>query len=172
MQTGCSTALFFYDMKDITELTREAIAGLGVELVDVERAPLGLLRITIDRDDGGVTIEDCERVSKQLSRVLEVEAVDYKRLEVGSPGVDRPLRTPRDFERFVGQRIEIRLREPIDNRKVFQGILGLVDASEAGQLFFIDYQENKGETKRITFEVADLERAKLDPLLNFKGKKQ
>src|SRR3546814_8204293 len=65
-------------MADIFALTREALAGLDLELVDVERAPLGLLRITIDRPEG-VRIEDCELVSRQLSRVFDVENIDYKR---------------------------------------------------------------------------------------------
>ena len=73
--------------------------------------------MTIDRI-GGVRIEDCEQVSRQLSRVYEVENVDYKRLEVGSPGVDRPLRTEAEFRRFAGERIEIKLREAMDGRKV------------------------------------------------------
>src|SRR5690554_7852555 len=108
-------------MADIFALTQEALAGMEVELIDVERAPLGLLRVTIDRP-GGVRIEDCEQVSKQLSRVFEVEDIDYKRLEVGSPGVDRPLKSVADFLRFAGQRVEIKLRQPVDNRKVFSGI--------------------------------------------------
>ena len=77
--------------------------------------------MTIDRI-GGVRI-GCEQVSRQLSRVYEVENVDYKRLEVGSPGVDRPLRTEAEFRRFAGERIEIKLREAMDGRKVFSGTL-------------------------------------------------
>ena len=74
-------------MTDLYTLTEQAITGLGVELVDVERAALGLLRVTIDKE-GGINIEDCEAVSRLLSRVYEVENIDYKRLEVGYPGVD------------------------------------------------------------------------------------
>src|SRR5690606_22100228 len=109
-------------MADIFALTHETLAGTDIELVDVERAPLGLLRVTIDRP-GGVRIEDCEQVSKQLSRVFEVENIDYKRLEVGSPGVDRPLKKALDFVRFANERVEIKLREPINNRKVYVGVL-------------------------------------------------
>ena len=72
---------------------------MDVEFVDIERAALGLLRVTIDRPEG-VRIEDCEQVSKHLSRVFEVENIDYRRLEVGSPGVDRPLKTEADFKRL------------------------------------------------------------------------
>src|SRR5690606_31802152 len=114
---------FFLDfMADIFVLTQEALAGMDIELVDVERAPLGLLRVTIDRPEG-VRIEDCEQVSKQLSRVFEVENIDFKRLEVGSPGIDRPLKRLADFIRFANERIEIKLREAVDNRKTYSGTL-------------------------------------------------
>src|SRR5690625_7396170 len=113
-------------MADLFELTHEAIAGLGVELVDVERAPRGLLRVTIDRPEG-VSIDDCERVSRHLSRVFEVEDIDYNRLEVGSPGVDRPLKTRADFFRFAGERGEGRLRVASDSRKGSTGGLGASD---------------------------------------------
>src|SRR3546814_19613149 len=91
-------------MADIFALTREALAGLDLELVDVERAPLGLLRITIDRPEG-VRIEDCALVSRQLSRVFDVANIDYKRLEVGSPGGDRPVKR-RSEGREVGKEVE------------------------------------------------------------------
>jgi len=165
---------FFEGMKDLVELTREALAGMDLELVDVERAPMGLLRITIDHQSG-VNIEHCEQVSKQLSRVFEVEGIDYRRLEVGSPGVDRPLRTERDFERFVGERIEVKLREAIDNQKVFKGTLLAATSSaseKVGKQFEVEYELKKGELCRVTFVVTDVDKAKLDPLLDFKGRKR
>lgn len=161
-------------MKDLTELTREAVSGLGLDLVDVERAPMGLLRITIDHasnGNGGVTIEDCEKVSRQLSRVYEVEGIDYRRLEVGSPGVDRPLRSERDFLRFVGERIEVKLREAVENRRVFQGVLALAP-NDSGRQFLVEFQEGKGEAKQVLFDISDVDRAKLDPLLDFKGRRR
>lgn len=109
-------------MTDIFALTQESLLGTDIELVDVERAPKGLLRVVIDHP-GGITIDHCEEVSKQLSRVFEVENVDYDRLEVTSPGVDRPLKRVADFVRFSGARIELRLFEPVDNQKVFRGLL-------------------------------------------------
>ncbi|WP_442592719.1 ribosome maturation factor RimP [Parapusillimonas sp. JC17] len=163
-------------MADIFALTQEALAGMDIELVDVERAPLGLLRVTIDRPDG-VRIEDCEQVSKQLSRVFEVENIDYKRLEVGSPGVDRPLRRVADFIRFAGERVEIKLREAVDNRKVFVGTLRVpadADAAAASSPEFgleID-ADKKDETRILSFTFDDVDRAKLDPILDFKGKKR
>jgi len=162
-------------MTDLFVLTNEAIAGLGIELVDVERAPRGLLRVTIDRPEG-VSIEDCERVSRQLSRVYDVEDIDYRRLEVGSPGVDRPLKTQGDFLRFAGERAEVRLRAPIDSRKVFTGVLHAPDGDStdgAGPAVFgLEYQDDRGEVHMLNFTFDDVDRAKLDPILDFKGKKR
>ncbi|OZI36505.1 ribosome maturation factor RimP [Bordetella genomosp. 1] len=165
-------------MADLFTLTEEALAGMDIELVDVERAALGLLRVTIDRE-GGVRIEDCEQVSRQLSRVFEVENIDYKRLEVGSPGIDRPLRNEAEFRRFVGERVEIKLREAIESRKVFTGILRLAEpaSSEEGAaqdktVFGLEFEAKKDDIQVLSFTLADIERAKLDPVLDFKGKKR
>jgi len=186
---------------DVVTVTEQALAGLGVELVDVERAPMGLLRVTIDRPEG-VRIEDCEAVSKQLSRVFEVEDVDYRRLEVTSPGTDRPLRTLADFQRFAGQRVEIRLRQAQDGQKVFVGCLQMGEpaqtqaenpqaASEpdAPPVFELELDDEvktarggvrrgagqaraaqAGTVRVLRFAHEDVERAKLSPLLDFKGK--
>lgn len=170
-------------MADLFVLTKEALAGLDVELVDVERAALGLLRVTIDHPEG-VTIDHCHQVSNQLSRVFEVENVDYKRLEVGSPGVDRPLRSEGDFLRFMGERAEIRLRRAdAENRKVFTGTLIPVDQAvpdaqacpgEVGTttMFGLEFEAKKNERQVVRFRLEDLDRAKLDPVLDFKGKKR
>lgn len=144
---------------------------MDIELVDVERAPLGLLRVTIDRPEG-VRIEDCEQVSKQLSRVFEVENIDYKRLEVGSPGVDRPLKRPADFVRYANQRVEIRLREAVDNRKVYVGLLRLNEDASGAQAFGLELESASGEGQMLSFSFDDVDRAKLDPILDFKGKKR
>lgn len=160
-------------MADLYTLTQQALAGTDLELVDIERAPLGLLRVTIDRPEG-VRIEDCELVSRQLSRVFEVENIDYKRLEVGSPGVDRPLRKPADFIRFAGERIEVKLRQPLNGRKVFSGVLTCLNAatdSEAPR-HGLETHSDSGEPLLLQFAFDDVERAKLDPILDFKGKKR
>jgi len=176
---------FFYEcMADLFVLTNEALAGMDVELIDVERAALGLIRVTIDRPEG-VTVSDCHRVSNQLTRVFEVENLDYKRLEVGSPGIDRPLRTEADFQRFLGERAEIKLRMPnADGRKVFTGTLVSAPAptsddaaapDEAGTkavVFGLEFEAKKNDMQVVTFSVQDLDRAKLDPVLDFKGKKR
>ena len=161
-------------MTDLHTLTQQALASLGLELVDIERAALGLLRVTIDRPEG-VRIEDCEQASRQLSRVYGVENIDYRRLEVGSPGVDRPLKTLADFHRFVGERVEVRLREAVDGRKMFSGVLTVLpqaDSDAAGDRFMIEFEVNKSEARQVTFAFSDVERAKLDPVLDFKGKKR
>ena len=108
---------------DLQGLLDNTLAGLGYELVDLERSPKGgLLRVFIDRPDG-ITVEDCARVSNHLSRVLTVENVGYERLEVSSPGLDRPLRKARDFARFAGHKARLKLRVPLDGQRNFVGIL-------------------------------------------------
>ena len=108
------------------------VTGMGYELVDVERSAGGLLRAYIDRVPGHayetgpgevVTVDDCELVTRQLQYALEVEAVDYARLEVSSPGLDRPLKSAADYQRFAGNEVEVTLREAFQNRKKWRGTL-------------------------------------------------
>ena len=96
----------------------QTVTGLGYDLVDIERTGGGLLRVTIDMPyvaeaEQFVNAEDCEKVTRQLQFVLEVEGAAYSRLEVSSPGIDRPLRSEKDFERFAGELIDITLKAPI-----------------------------------------------------------
>ena len=99
----------------IVELIEQVVTGLGYELVDFELSPRArLLRVFIDIERG-ITVDDCATVSNQLQRVFEVENVDYDRLEVSSPGLDRPLKKLADFERFAGHEIQLRLSLPVDN---------------------------------------------------------
>jgi ribosome maturation factor RimP len=112
---------------DIQALIEPTLTGMGYELVALERVGRGLLRLYIDKP-GGVVIDDCVRVSNQLTRLFMVENVDYERLEVSSPGLDRPLVKEADFVRFAGERANLRLHAPIDGRKRFTGVLrGLTD---------------------------------------------
>jgi ribosome maturation factor RimP len=97
---------------DLYGTIERTVEGLGYELVDVERLAAGLLRVTLDAP-AGVKLEDCEKVSRQLSHLFAVEDVDYDRLEVSSPGLDRPLKRARDFERFVGAEVQVQLAEAI-----------------------------------------------------------
>lgn len=85
------------------------VEGLGYEFVDAEHLAGGLLRVTLDRA-AGVGLADCERVSRQLSHLFAVEGVDYQRLEVSSPGLDRPLKRARDFARFVGFEVQVQVQ--------------------------------------------------------------
>ena len=116
---------------DLHELIDKTVSGLGYELVDVEQSPRGrVLRLFIDKQDkaGGVDVDDCALVSNQLSRVLAVENVDYDRLEVSSPGLDRVLKKPADYARFAGSEINLKLRLPIGGRRNFNGVLqGIAD---------------------------------------------
>ena len=106
----------------LQSVIERTVEGLGYELVDVEFAQQGLLRVYIDRP-AGITIDDCEAVSRQLSHVLAVEDFDYSRLEVSSPGLDRPLKKASDFERFAGCEVAVRLRAPLEGRRNFEGVL-------------------------------------------------
>jgi ribosome maturation factor RimP len=95
------------------EVVVQTVTGLGYDLVELERSAGGLLRITIDHpwtvgtEPVFVTVEDCEKVTRQLQFVLEAEEVEYRRLEVSSPGIDRPLRHQADFERFAGEVVDL-----------------------------------------------------------------
>jgi len=109
----------------LIELIENAVSGLGYELVDLETSPRGrLLRVFIDRlpNRGTVTIDDCTAVSNQLTRLLTVENVDYDRLEVSSPGLDRVLKKPADWLRFAGQDAQFKLRVAIGNQRNFVGV--------------------------------------------------
>lgn len=108
---------------DLYELLESTLAGLGYELIDVERSPRGrLLRVFIDKPDG-VGVDDCVAVSNHLGRLLAVENIDYERLEVSSPGLDRPLKKVSDFIRFAGESVKLRLRVALQGQRNFVGIL-------------------------------------------------
>ncbi len=112
-------------------IIEDTLAGMGYELVDLERALDGLLRVYIDAPPG-ISLDDCEKVSRQLSRVLEVEGIDYARLEVSSPGLDRPLKKAADFERFAGAEVSLRLRRALEGRRNFEGVLTLENDGRYG----------------------------------------
>lgn len=148
---------------------------MGYDLVDIERAGGGLLRVTIDRLPGRtyptgesefVLVDDCEAVTRQLQYVLEVEHCEYARLEVSSPGLDRPLRRPSDFERFAGSQAEITFRHPFHGRRKFTGELR---SREGGwRLVF-----GKAEVEQVLdFTLDELREARLVPVLDFKGRRR
>jgi len=131
------------------------LAGLGYELVDAQASNHGrLLSIFIDRPQG-ITVDDCAEVSRHLARVFAVEGVDYDRLEVSSPGLDRPLRKAADFARFAGQRADVKMLQPrSDGRKRFVGVLQGVE----GALLSMEV-----DGARVALELEGVERAKLVP---------
>ena len=144
-------------MAALEAVVEPVVAGMGYELVELQAANGGrMLRLFIDKP-GGIDVEDCAAVSRQLSRVFEVEGIDYERLEVSSPGLDRPLRKAGDFARFAGQKAEVRMRTPdATGRRKFVGVLrGAAD----GQVKV----EFDGQTVALALD--DVERAKLIPAL-------
>ena len=143
-------------MRDaLLRLIEPPVEALGLELVDVEFVKGGgggVLRVFIDRavaDEPGITVDDCARVSHALSEVLEVEdpIKGHYTLEVSSPGFDRILRTRAHFERFVGARVAVELRLPMDGRRRFVGELAAVEAAEIAVV--VDGQEYRLPLERI-----------------------
>lgn len=138
---------------DVRSLLDNTLPGLGYELVDFELAPGGSFRVFIDKP-GGIAVEDCVQVSNHLTRLFTVENVDYERLEVSSPGLDRPLKKEADFVRFTGQLAKIRTRLPIEQQKRFLGRLAGV---EDGAVKL----EVEGRTVVIPF--SNIDKARLEP---------
>ena len=154
-----------------------SLKGLGYELVDAERSAGGLLRVTIDQlpaagvprageDDRAITVDDCERATRQLQRVLEVEGVDYQRLEVSSPGLDRPLKRAADYARFAGRSIEQTLKAAFEGRKRWQGVL---QANGEGWQLVLPGQDGSPE-KALAFGLDEVREARLVPVVDFKGR--
>ncbi len=187
----------------LTEIVEQTVAGLGYDLVATDRSAGGLLRITIDlpwsQVQGGsdseqlVTIEDCEKVTRQLQFALEVDGIEYKRLEVSSPGIDRPLRHEQDFERFVGRVIDITLKAAMGaaaqgltsaSRKKFRGRLErgkVVGNVGSWQIVWADEPVVKPgqrvSKKRLAaplqvlgFTQEEIREARLAPIVSFKGR--
>ena len=188
----------------LQDIVTQIVDGLGYDLVEIDRSAGGLLRVTIDlpwvqaavgevQGEKFVTVEDCEKVTRQLQFALEVDGIEYRRLEVSSPGIDRPLRHQTDFERFVGHMVDVTLKAPIGaaasaqvsaSRKKFRGTLERVmDAQgQAGwQIVWSDAPEVKPgqrvSKKRVPpplqalgFRLDELREARLAPIVSFKGR--
>jgi ribosome maturation factor RimP len=136
-------------------IVESTLAGMGFELVDAQVSGGGrLLRIFIDRP-GGITVDHCAEVSRHLARLFAVEGIDYERLEVSSPGLDRPLRKAADFARFAGSKVDVRMRTPDESgRRRFTGLLrGAQGAVATVQV----------EGRDVALNVDDIERARLVP---------
>ena len=149
----------------LVDLIETTVVGLGYELVELETSPRArLLRVFIDRPEsarsekGGISVEDCAIVSSQLSRVFMVENVDYDRLEVSSPGLDRPLVKPADYRRFAGQDVQLKLRVPLGSQRNFSGVLeGL---REDGGVETVCLKVNEIQHR---FALENIDRARLVP---------
>ena len=122
--------LFVVSKTELDQILAKTLPALGCEFVETELSGRGqLVRVYIDRPEG-VTVEDCARVSNHLTRLFAVEGVEYDRLEVSSPGLDRPLRRASEFQRFAGERIRVRVRIPVAGRRNFAGTLRGADERE------------------------------------------
>jgi len=185
----------------LQETIEQTVTGLGYELVEIERTGGGLLRVTIDMPylsnaQRFINAEDCEKVTRQLQFVLEVEGAEYSRLEVSSPGIDRPLRNEKDFERFAGELIDITLKAAIGgaatagssvsaSRKKFRGTLERTcgaSGKPAWQIVWSDEPSakpgQKVSKKRIPaplqalgFTLDEILQARLAPVVDFKGRR-
>ena len=141
---------------DLNQLIASALPNFGCTLVDCERVSgANLLRILIDKD-GGVTVDDCALVSNHLIRLFEVEGVSYDRLEVSSPGFDRPLITQEDYERFKGELVSLQTNLPIDGRKNFKGILRGLNSKQEVVISIENDQQ-------ISIDIREIRRTKLVP---------
>ena len=186
----------------LQETIEQTVTGLGYELVEIERTGGGLLRVTMDMPyvpglEQFINAEDCEKVTRQLQFVLEVEGAEYSRLEVSSPGIDRPLKSEKDFERFAGQLVDITLKAPIGgvasagstvsaSRKKFRGTLERAE-SKAGdvagwQIVWSDEPPVKPGQKvsknripaplqALGFTLDEIVQARLAPVVDFKGRR-
>ena len=191
----------------LQEIVEQTVSGLGYDLVEIERSAGGLLRITIDLPwtkpvepvtegaaalDQFINVEDCEKVNRQLLFALEVDGIEYKRLEVSSPGIDRPLRHANDFERCVGHVIDLTLKAPMGaaangqvhaSRKKFRGTLERVsheDGAVSWQIVWSDAPPAKPgqriSKKRVPppmqvlgFTLDEIRESRLAPIVSFKG---
>jgi ribosome maturation factor RimP len=143
----------------LSELLERTLPALGYELVDVDWSPRSrLLRIFIDKPEG-VDVEDCARVSNHLTRLFAVENIDFERLEVSSPGLDRPLTKLADYTRFEGEEAELRLRAPVQGRRKVKGRLRGVE----GDAVRVETSEGME-----TVAFADIGRARLVPRIDWR----
>jgi len=152
------------------------LENLGYTLVDIERETGGLLRVTIENPDYErlITVMDCEKVSHQLSYTLPVENIPYERLEISSPGLDRPVKTAADFVRFAGMEVDLKLRVAVGARKNFRGVLqgllsGEVNSSDAK--FGLVFEGADGKPSQLEFSLAEVDKTRLVPVIDFKGRK-
>ncbi len=181
---------------NVQELALQTAQSLGFDLIDTERSAGGLLRVIIDwpwqagQPERFVQVEDCEKVTRQLQYALEVEGIEYRRLEVSSPGIDRPLRGEADFQRFTGHVIDVVLRQPMGQaaqglvsaqRKKFRGTLESGTEPGSWQISWRDEPVTKpgarvsrkkepAPLQVLGFRLDELREARLAPIVDFKGR--
>jgi len=178
----------------------ETVRGMGYDLVELERSAGGLLRVTLDfpwapgQPEQPITVEDCERVTRQLQYTLEVENTDYRRLEVASPGIDRPLNGSNDCLRFAGSTVDLTLKQALGeaaagsglaaNRKKFRGTLEAVEESTDHSLWRIVWSDEPppkpgvrvskkkvpAPLQAMTFSLDEVREIRLAPIVNCKGR--
>ena len=176
------------------------VTGLGYDLVDAEKSAGGLLRVLIDHPLVGlggaaqpfITVDDCEKVTRQLQHVLEVDGCAYERLEVSSPGLDRPLKKAADYARFACEQIELTLKVPFKGRKKYRGELQpqaaghgegaqwrivLADEPGADRPTRAQVRATRGDVdggasaQALDFSLDEVREARLVPVLDFKGRR-
>lgn len=163
----------------LLNLIESTLNAMGYELVDVEHDAQGLLRVLLDKPegeeshpdmvavDGGITIDDCEQVSRQLSHLFTVENVEYERLEVSSPGLDRPLRKLTDYVRFAGREVHVKLRVAHAGRKNYTGVLHAPTQKAGVETLGLEFEDKEG-ISLLEFTLADVDKARLVPVIDFK----
>jgi ribosome maturation factor RimP len=169
----------------------DTVTGLGYDLVDAEKSAGGLLRVFIDHlppSTAPITVDDCEKVTRQLQHVLEVEGAAYERLEVSSPGLDRPLKKAADYARFAGEQIELTLKLPFKGRKKYSGELQALGAhwrlvlagekqshTRAARRAAAQVPANgvppAGSDLALDFSLDEVREARLVPVVDFKGRR-
>jgi ribosome maturation factor RimP len=168
---------FFFARQDLRVMNwqgavERTVCGLGYELVDAEKGAGGLLRVYIDHPPATtvepkfITVDDCERVTRQLQHVLEVEGCAYERLEVSSPGLDRPLKKAADYARFAGEQVDITLKLPFKGRKKYRGELQV-----EGEGWRLVLPAADGGEQALDFALEEVREARLVAVVDFKGRR-
>lgn len=162
----------------IENLLESSFDNLGIDIVSVSMQKLGknnVLQILIDKKDGSsVGIDDCIECNKVASALLDVDnAIDVRyNLEISSPGENRPLKKPKDFERFLGNPVKVELRSVINNRKRFKGVIFSVKKSDSGEdaeIMFSDLEnENKNDSRDIAVMFGDIKKATVKKVFKIK----
>jgi ribosome maturation factor RimP len=159
---GWAQPIFFWlsvSTMGLGELLERTVSALGYELVDFEMSPrTRQIRVFIDKPNG-VDVEDCAKVSNHLTRLFAVENVDFERLEISSPGLDRPVKRLADFARFAGHEAQVTLNAPFHGAKRIKGILRGTEGDDV-------LVETAAGVK--SFPFGTIARARLVPAINFK----